>query len=313
MGAVINCGPQDRSQYCVLLALANYADDFGFCFPQISTIAANSRCDYKTATRQIAELEAGGWLYVARKVLNGKSNIYILNLAKLGVTVPVDAKRNPVFMRLLKTSAGAMTPIFAPEKSTGAGPISTDNPQGVQRASAQSQRAFEGGSTGIACPTNRYNRHDSEPSGTINEVEPSPLPPTGGENEKLEAHVPEAAPPADDELVERAASLHLVQAWERMRGALKQEVGSISHRNFAALDPDQPSDFDTCFRDWWFAGIQRQGTLWTFRTHAPDVAVAVRGVEKYAKRLDQIIRAYFPIPSAHRVHFSVQLPDTRTA
>lgn len=57
-------GPEDRSELLVLLALADFANDIGECWPSVSSIAAKARMDERSARRILRKLEAKGWLKV---------------------------------------------------------------------------------------------------------------------------------------------------------------------------------------------------------------------------------------------------------
>ncbi len=307
MGAVISCGPQDRTQFCVMLAMANVADVFGFCFPSIETIAREARCDERTTRRQIVELEHRGWIHVARKVHNGKSNVYTLNVERLGVKVPADAKRHHVFTKLLKLYPDAMTPIFAPEKSEDTTLFSEDNPQGVQRTSAPTQRTFEGGSEDIACPPIRYNRQAlirQEPS---SEVEPTPPTPSGEGVKK-----PEPEPTLETGHVETYGGTPWNDAWNRLRTQglatdLRAFLPTDVERNFAEIVPGQ-NDFDSCFREWWLVEIQhaRSAGVMVFVTEATLPERTQIAIRKYQARLARLVRLYFPIVRDAVVRFEVR-------
>lgn len=306
MGAVITCGPQDRTQFCVMLALANVADVFGFCFPSIETIAREARCDERTTRRQIVELEHRGWIHVARKVHNGKSNVYHLNAERLGVKVPSDAKRHPLSTRLLKLYPDAVTPIFAPEKSEDTTLFSEDNPQGVQRTLEPTQRTFEGGSEDIACPPIRYNRH------SLNRQEPSDLEPTPPTPSAEGVNQPEPELPPEAGAVETYGGAPWDDAWNRLRiqgvaTNLRAILPTAVERNFAEIVPGQ-NDFDACFREWWLLEIRhaRAAGIITFVTEASLPERTQAGVRKYQVRLARLVRLYFPIVRDCDVRFEVK-------
>ncbi len=331
MGAVISCGPREQNTYCVLNALANYADDFGFCCPSVETIAADSRCNERTVFRTLDQLVDDGWLYRARKVLNGKSNVYILNLSKLGVTVSPNGRRSPLFMRLLRSSGDRLTPIFAPEKSGDTNRFSTDNPQPPQVTETETQVTKTGGSGDRACHPNRYNRYEQNRKGTVNDVEPPPLPPRGGEVDEVGDHNPEpkggrgkspepgggrdaaSTPPPAFEVDPIGPSPPVLQRWDAMRLSLKLDVGTSLHPNFTEIVPGTSSDWDGCFRDWWFLSLGREGTVWEFTTHAGNEDATRRGIEKYRSRLEARVRIYFPIPTSQAIRFIVKVPEARTS
>lgn len=188
MGAVFQVGPPEQSPAFVLLAIADNADDFGFACPSHDTIAAKARCDRRTVIRQIDFLEREGWLKVVRKIINGKSNAYFLNLAKLGVTLSPDARRSPLHSTLLKRNGDILSRIFAPKKSGDTKKFSGDNLPPSQVTPEQSQVTFEGGSGDTRCHLNLLTV--IQPSGEPN----SPLPPSQAKG----AQISDIAASSDD-------------------------------------------------------------------------------------------------------------------
>jgi hypothetical protein len=85
MGMVFEGGPDDIGQHSVMLALADNADEAGLAFPGIPLIARKSRHSERNVTRVLAELEAGGWLTIRRRVrgIRRRCSEYSLNLARL--------------------------------------------------------------------------------------------------------------------------------------------------------------------------------------------------------------------------------------
>jgi hypothetical protein len=88
MSAVWKRGPADTTMRFVLLALADHANDQGYCWPGYDGLAAKCAISRRTAVRAIKQLEVDGWLTLEHRAANGKtmSNGYHLSLAKLGVT-----------------------------------------------------------------------------------------------------------------------------------------------------------------------------------------------------------------------------------
>lgn len=64
MTQVWESGPEDRGELLVLLALADFANERGDCWPSVPTIAAKARMDERSARRILRKLEAKGWLTV---------------------------------------------------------------------------------------------------------------------------------------------------------------------------------------------------------------------------------------------------------
>lgn len=69
------------AQKLVLVVIADYADDLGYAFPGVATIARRASISERTLTRVLAELEEGGFLVRERRHLpngNRTSNGYRL-------------------------------------------------------------------------------------------------------------------------------------------------------------------------------------------------------------------------------------------
>jgi Helix-turn-helix domain len=77
-------GPSDRSQRLLLLALADSADDEGFCWPGTALLAGKVSMSVRTVLRALKSLENDGWIRINRKAHHRKGNTYEINLDKLG-------------------------------------------------------------------------------------------------------------------------------------------------------------------------------------------------------------------------------------
>ena len=64
------------SQLLLLLAIADYADDYGHAWPGIETLAVKCRMTGRTMSRNVLELETAGEIYVHRRT--GKENHYVI-------------------------------------------------------------------------------------------------------------------------------------------------------------------------------------------------------------------------------------------
>ena len=62
MSAVWDKGPGDRGELLVLLALADFANDSGECWPSVAAIGRKARMDERSARRILRKLEASGWV-----------------------------------------------------------------------------------------------------------------------------------------------------------------------------------------------------------------------------------------------------------
>lgn len=65
-------GPEDSNERYVYLALADNANEEGFAWPSLPTIAEKTRLSESTVRRSVLGLEKGGWLTVFRG--NGAGN-----------------------------------------------------------------------------------------------------------------------------------------------------------------------------------------------------------------------------------------------
>ena len=72
---------------CILLALAEHADEQGRCWPSLRRLAALTEADRRTVTRGLAELEARGLL--ARERRPGKGTTYTLAIGRPSTAVPL--------------------------------------------------------------------------------------------------------------------------------------------------------------------------------------------------------------------------------
>jgi hypothetical protein len=74
---VLDGAPFGGAKLLTLIALANFANDDGECWPSIGTIAKQARVSPRSATRIIGDLEADGW--VVRKPRRGRANVYFIS------------------------------------------------------------------------------------------------------------------------------------------------------------------------------------------------------------------------------------------
>lgn len=65
MSWVWESGPSDGTDTLVLLALADFADDAGRCYPSMRTIAQKARMTERGAQKVIRRLEADGWVAIS--------------------------------------------------------------------------------------------------------------------------------------------------------------------------------------------------------------------------------------------------------
>lgn len=65
MSDVLDHAPVSGSKLLVLVALANFADDDGVCWPAMSTIAAKARLAERSAQRACRDMEQAGLLEIS--------------------------------------------------------------------------------------------------------------------------------------------------------------------------------------------------------------------------------------------------------
>jgi hypothetical protein len=76
-------GPQDPTERLVLLAVADFCDDAGRCFPAMASIAAKACLTERGARGVVRRLEADGWLAVSIGGGRGGANRYQINTRKV--------------------------------------------------------------------------------------------------------------------------------------------------------------------------------------------------------------------------------------
>jgi len=78
MSQVWECGPDDRGELLVMLALADFADDRGRCWPSIATIARRARMTPRSAQRILRKLEANGSVQISTGSARSGCNQYTI-------------------------------------------------------------------------------------------------------------------------------------------------------------------------------------------------------------------------------------------
>jgi len=77
-------GPQDHTDFIVLLALADHANDAGGdCWPSVNAIASEMRTSKRSVIRSLKTLATDGWIAVMKKSRDHKGNAYQLIIEKL--------------------------------------------------------------------------------------------------------------------------------------------------------------------------------------------------------------------------------------
>lgn len=75
MAQVWKHGPEDQGELLVLLALADYANDAGLCWPSMSSIAKKARMSERNARRVIRKLE-NSHMVLSNSSSGRKANTY---------------------------------------------------------------------------------------------------------------------------------------------------------------------------------------------------------------------------------------------
>jgi hypothetical protein len=76
MSMVWDDGPNDKAEVLILLAIADFCNDAGECWPAVSTIAGKARMSERGAQKIIARLVDAGWLEVEAGGGRRNCNLY---------------------------------------------------------------------------------------------------------------------------------------------------------------------------------------------------------------------------------------------
>ncbi len=95
MSAVWDFGPQKQGPLLVMLALADYANDQGECWPSMKSIAEKARMTERGAQKILRQLEADGWVKI--ETGNGRKgcNRYAINHERRSVNVVHPEQETP--------------------------------------------------------------------------------------------------------------------------------------------------------------------------------------------------------------------------
>ena len=102
-------GPQNKTQLLVLLALADFANDEGRCWPSMATIGKKARLTERGARKVVRQLEADGWLEVHIGSGRHRCNVYIVHTepknenVKPGIEFPQEPEDKKHGTQTLKT------------------------------------------------------------------------------------------------------------------------------------------------------------------------------------------------------------------
>jgi hypothetical protein len=81
--AISASGPENRAQRAVLGAIGGHADETGFAWPSVPTLAEECKYSQRHVIRCLAALERDGWLVINPKAIGHKGNSYQIVLKKL--------------------------------------------------------------------------------------------------------------------------------------------------------------------------------------------------------------------------------------
>ena len=87
---------RDQAQLLVMLALADFSNDQGECFPAVATLAEKARVSERHVQKVVAHLQQHGLVKVEKGAGKGRiegqrSNLYRINLARLRSDEPIPA------------------------------------------------------------------------------------------------------------------------------------------------------------------------------------------------------------------------------
>lgn len=89
-------GPADQAECFVLLALADFANDAGECWPSIPGIARKVRMKERGVRQIVRRLEAGGWLTTSISAARAGANHYRIVRPTPGTVCPTPAPHAPL-------------------------------------------------------------------------------------------------------------------------------------------------------------------------------------------------------------------------
>jgi DNA-binding transcriptional ArsR family regulator len=104
---------------CILLALAEHADEEGRCWPSLTRLAALTEADRRTVTRGLAALEARA--LVARARRPGKGTVYTLAIGTSASTVTSQDVTDPRARGERPPDPGASDPRSQERETPGVG------------------------------------------------------------------------------------------------------------------------------------------------------------------------------------------------
>jgi hypothetical protein len=249
-----------KGELLVLLALADWANDAGECWPSVPKIAQKSRLTERQTYKVLKQLQADGVITIRRGGGRGKFAVFQVRTDRFGA-----GRRGE------NTEINSVIPASETPKSA------TRNTEICDTKTLNS--ATEKGE--FSCtPINR----------TVKEPPKQPSGETVSENH----HLPY---PLASERVKKPRVDGMT--WGRFREGLRRQLedAPLNHPNFSEVVKGE-WDFSACFRDWWLIGL-RPGEGGPgpplLLTEAENVAATREGLRKYRKRIEALAVQHFGV------------------
>ena len=102
-GKIFDHGPMERNARFVLLAIGEYANSAGVCFPYLQSLATRTLFTREYVGQTVEQLIKEGWVAKTRHPTNHRSWGYQINLEKLGLCEP--SSRNRVHVNLVHVNS----------------------------------------------------------------------------------------------------------------------------------------------------------------------------------------------------------------
>lgn len=107
-------GPEKQGHLLVMLALADYANDEGECWPAVKSVAAKARMSERGVQKIMRQLQDEGWLTVTTGTGRGGCNFYRINPEPSSVNAVRGEQETP--------NMGTETPNVVPKRVNGGSP-----------------------------------------------------------------------------------------------------------------------------------------------------------------------------------------------
>lgn len=125
MSLIWERGPQRQADRFVLLALADFANDDGECFPAVTTVARKTCMSVRGVQQIMRRLEADGWLKTRLNAGRGGSNIYAITPAPSAPPQDIHPRTNcttPPHLNVIPPARGADEPSLTTNEPTPLSP-----------------------------------------------------------------------------------------------------------------------------------------------------------------------------------------------